>query len=454
MTSGKTPAEGPVIVVVGGGFSGLLTTVHLLRKLPAARVHLVERADAFGEGAAYSTLNPDHVLNVRLANMSAFPDAPSHLSEWLSRQPRWSSRDGFITRGDYGRYLKDILAEAVETDGGRLSLVHDDAVAIDRDGDGWTVGLANGEALRAAHVVLALGNLAPAEPAGLDEAVVRAGRYIADPWRAAAELPETARRVLLIGSGLSMIDVALSLAHPKRRIAAVSRRGLAPRAHRAAAPAVGDLTFTGSPLEVLGQARALARTTDWRTVADSLRHSGRSLWRGWTPKQHRQFMRHLRPFWEVHRHRLAPSVANRMHALIASGGLSIEAGRIVRISLESDRVVVGWRPRGGPRVTTRKVDAVINCTGPLADLASSDAPLIRSLIEGGHGVGDRDGLGFRVDDRARLIDGEGTAQETLYAVGPLTRGAFWEITSVPDIRIQAAEVAEAIRVGAGVGRRS
>lgn len=443
------------IVVIGAGFSGLLTTVHLLRNHPDVRVDLVEKAENAGEGAAYATHNPDHVLNVRIDNMSAFPQDPAHLTTWLSGQPNWTAQGAFITREDYGRYLKGILAEAgasIHQGKARLRVLHDEAVELHPVADGWRVVLASARSIEAQVVVLALGNLEPARPAGLDPAVVAAGRFVTDPWRAASDVPKDADRILLIGSGLTMIDVALSLARPRRRLMAVSRRGLAPRAHKAAGTVMAPRAYEGSPLSVLRQARKVAVVADWRAVADDLRKSARSLWRGWSTSQKRQFLRHLRPIWDVHRHRLAPGVANRMHSLVAGGELSIEAGRIVRIEPNGVGVKVIWKRRGGARTTERRVDAVVNCTGPLTDIGQSTAPLIAQLVGSGHVRSDPDNLGFNVDDACRLISAAGEVQRRLFAVGPLTRGAFWEITSVPDLRIQAMEVA--VEIGAELGDNS
>lgn len=440
----------PRIAVIGAGFSGLLTAVHLSRKLPEADLWLIEKGARFGEGAAYGTREIDHVLNVRLGNMSAFPEDPTHLSRWLATQPQWSAQGAFITRGDYGRYLRAILAETLEQGGSRLKLVHDEAVALSRDGQGWRIAFGSGASQSVDVAVLALGNLEPAQPAGLSPAVVEAGRYIADPWRGGGDLPAEARRVLLIGSSLTMVDVALSHARSDRRFLALSRRGLLPRAHKAADLALASQTYAGSPLAVLRQARQAALTSsDWRAVTDDLRRSARRLWRSWSRRERRRFLTHLRPIWDVHRHRLAPTVANRMHSMIAAGELAVEAGRIVRIEMAEAKVLVTLRPRGWSRTTTRKVDVVINCTGPLADIAASRIPLIRDLAASGLARADPDGLGLDVDQDCRLRDAGGQAQDDLYAVGPMTRGAFWEVTSVPDIRIQAGEVAEIIRRAIG-----
>jgi uncharacterized NAD(P)/FAD-binding protein YdhS len=443
--SGVPPMTGPRIAIIGAGFSGLLTAVHLSRNIPDAELWLVEKGARFAQGAAYGTREADHILNVRLGNMSAFPDEPDHLSRWLASQPQWSAQGAFITRGDYGRYLRSILSETLEGSAYRLKLVHDEVEELSRDGAGWRVGFASGEALNVDVAVLALGNLEPARPAGLADAVVETGRYIADPWRKASQLPDDARRVLLIGSSLTMVDVALSHARPERSFVALSRRGFIPRAHKAADLTLAAQTYTGSPRQVLRQARRTALTSDWRAVTDDLRRSARRLWRSWSPADRRRFLTHLRPIWDVHRHRLAPTVASRMSSMIAAGDLSVEAGRIVRIEMADQRVLVTLRPRGWSRTTTRKVDAVINCTGPLSDVAASRIPLVRGLVSSGHARADGDGLGLDVDQDCRVRDAQGRGQDDLYAVGPMTRGAFWEVTSVPDIRIQAAEVAETIR---------
>ena len=435
----------PRIAVIGAGFSGLLTAVHLSRQLPDADLWLIEKGQRFAEGAAYGTRETDHVLNVRLGNMSAFPEDPTHLSRWLASQPQWSAQGAFITRGDYGRYLRAILAETLGQEGSRLKLVHDDAVSLSRDGQGWRIDFGSGANQSVDIAVLALGNLEPARPAGLSQAVVEAGRFIADPWRGGDDLAADARRVLLIGSSLTMVDVALSHARPGRRFLALSRRGLLPRAHKTADLALPSQAYSGSPRDVLRQARRTALTSDWRAVTDDLRRSARRLWLSWSRRERRRFLTHLRPIWDVHRHRLAPSVANRMQSMIAAGELAVEAGRIVRIEMAEARVLVTLRPRGWLRTTTRKVDAVINCTGPLADVGASRIPLVRALVASGQARADLDGLGLDVDQDCRLRDAEGHAQDDLYAVGPMTRGAFWEVTSVPDIRIQAAEVAEVIR---------
>lgn len=430
------------VVVVGAGFSGLLTAIQLLRRSPRVRVTLVERRAAFGPGTAYDTGNADHLLNVRLGNMSAFPDEPGHLSDWLARQPSWQASGQFITRGAFGAYLMQLLEEALADNPGRFDLVRGEAVALDRGEGEWRLSLAGGQALAADAVVLAVGNQEPATPVGVEAEVRRSPLYIENPWTA-NDLPDSARKVLLIGSGLTAVDVALTLERSGRTVTMMSRHGLLPRAHASVAASAVTARFAGSPAQVLGQVRGLARDQDWRDVMDALRAQAGSLWRDWDQFERLRFLRHLRPLWEVHRHRLAPAVARRVSGLIASGQLSVIPARLVALRLSGRGIKATYRLRRERGSSSRQFDAVVNCTGPLGRLAQSRDPLIVQLLRRRFVEPDPLGLGFHVGPDGRLVS---TREESrsLFVVGPLSRGAFWEMTSVPDLRIQAQTVARQI----------
>ena len=431
----------PHVAIVGAGFSGLLTAIHLLRLAPRVRVSLIERRAVFGVGAAYDTGNPNHLLNVRLDNMSAFPDQPRHLADWLAGQASWQAKDGFITRGTYGRYLRDLLDGAVDGAPERLVLIGGEARAIRGDGSRWRLEVDGAEAVTADVVVLALGNLEPAVLPGLDPALTASPAYVENPWRLDAARVENARDVLLMGAGLTMVDCALSLRRPSRRFTALSRHGLLPRAHASAAPTPFTADFSGGPSEVLRQVRLAAREQNWRAVFDRLRHQARTFWRGWNPEERGRFLRHLRPLWDVHRHRLSPGAAREIGGMIASGELTVQAGKLQSATLQADGVQVFWRPRGRRRAISRRFDLIINCTGPLGDIGRSREPLIMDLLAQGLATPDPLGLGVAIDESGGLKGAAGP-DAGLYAIGPLTRGAFWEITAVPDLRSQALELAD------------
>lgn len=449
-------SQRPTVVIVGAGFSGLLTALHLAAQPDGPRVRLIERAGRFGRGTAYATANPDHLLNVRVANMSAFPDQPDHFTGWLAGRGGWSSQGGFVTRGVYGDYLQDLLREALETAGAdRLLLEKDEAVDIRRaPGAGWRVQLALGRELEADAVVLAAGVLRPAAPAGLDPALLTSPRYRADPWAAPEQLPDDTLDVLLIGSGMTMVDVALSLAAPDRRLRAISRRGLLPRAHAPGVIRTPELPPVGGPLALLAWVRARAATGDWRDAIDDLRPHVRQIWQDWSAAERAAFLRHVRPWWDVHRHRLAPRVARQIAAMTRTRDLTVRAGEIVSLAPAGQRIEVTWRPRGGQALRRLTVGAVVNCTGFLGDLRQTEDRLLRGLLDKGLIRPDALRLGLEVDAASRPLDRDGLVHDGFYAVGPLTRGGVWENTAVPDIRLQAAEVANHLSASLEASKRA
>ena len=433
----------PTVAVIGAGFSGLLTTLNILRMSPDVSVQLIERRGVFGLGPAYATGNPKHLLNVRLSNMSAFPDRPNHLAEWMAVQPAWFARDDFITRGDYGRYLAHLLDEALrpDQDGERLTLIRGAASAIRPQGAGWKIMLDDRNSTFADAVVLAQGNLTPSAPTGLSPALTGSGRYLSDPWSALDALPVDADDILLIGAGLTMVDAAIALRRPGRRFTAISRHGLLPRSHGSTTMPPRRRNYVGSPAEVFSQARFAARENDWRAVIDDVRHSARDLWSSWSLPQRSRFLRHLRALWDNHRHRLAPGVAREVTDMLASEELEVVAARIDSASLLGDEVDTVLKGRGDRQPYSRRFDAVINCSGPSGDVVLSPEPLLQDLLKQGLAAPAALALGLAVDPRGRLIDGRLQPHDRLFAIGPLTRSLFWEVTAVPDLREHAVTVA-------------
>lgn len=450
-----TPRPAPVIAVVGAGFSGVMTALNILRRSASAKIVLFERRAPVGLGAAYATHNPGHRLNVRAGNMSAWPDDPGHFVRWLSRQKFGLGPADFATRADYGRYIQSQVAEIAESPAGagRLVVTPDAIVGLEPGGDGWRLQCARGRSITADAVVLALGNPPPARPLGVSAAFAASEAYVADPWRwTAADLPSGP--VMLIGTGLTMVDVALSLhdAQPGRPMLALSRRGLAPLEHDGAPP----LTLPAppseelSPLDAFAWLRAAAAKHGWRTAIDAMRPATQALWRNWSVTQKQAFLRHARPFWEIHRHRLAPLVARRIGAMRATGQLTLAAGKIRSLTLQPDGFALcRWRGRGEMGGYVFRAVSVINCTGPTGDVLASTDPLIRDLVKRGLARPDPLRLGLDADADGRLRDISGEPSPTLLAVGPAARGAAWEITAVPDIRNQAVQVAQRVLEAVG-----
>ena len=450
-----TTAVGPRIAIIGAGFSGSLLAVQLLKRvLPNGRVYLIEKNAQFGGGLAYSTGNAHHLLNVRASRMSAFVDEPDHFTNWLRRrdnsQPAITapkSVDTFVPRQLYGAYIQDLLGNEIWQSGrGRnLHLVPDEATAIEQTQDKLVVEVGTGRRYEVDGAVLAVGNF-PNEDA--------TRHYYGNPWdaRATADLDANAA-VLLIGTGLTMVDSVISLLDSGHRggIYAVSRRGLLPRRHGDApshSPAWLSDADVGSVTDLLRAVRREVRESDdetvWRSVVDSLRPYTQQLWQGLSPDERRRSLRHLRPWWDVHRHRMAPSVADIIERAVQRGQLSLLAGRMLQMKPDDQGVDVTLSRRGFDSPPQLRVARVIDCSGPQCDYESISSPLVRSLLDGGVARPDPLRLGLDVTVDSAVIDRDGNPSQRLYALGPVTRGIFWEITSVPDIREQCWKVASQI----------
>ena len=436
------------VLVVGGGFSGVLTALHLLFDQTGPQVRLVERRGVFGRGLAYSTQHAEHLLNVRAANMSAFPDQLDHFTSWLAEH-RGSGAGPFVTRRVYGEYLQSMLRAAVDGRFGvdRLLLEVDEVVDLAPLDGRWRAQTSMGRELWSDAVVLATGVAPTPPPPGASSELLASGLYVGDPWRRPIIDDELGSDVLLLGTGLTMVDVALMLERPGRRFTAISRRGLTPHAHGEAPPTARRAPLEGSPVEALAELRRRSRAGDWREVIDHARESASALWRSWSLVQRRQFLRHARPWWDTHRHRMAPPVAARIREMQQRGDLVVAAGATQRLELDGTQVKVEWRPRGSRRTQVARFDAVVNCTGQGGDIGRGDPPLLGVLLRRGLIRPDPCSLGVDVDALSRPLAQGGHASEGLFAVGPITRGGEWEITSVPDIRRQAQDVAGRVREG-------
>lgn len=443
------------MLIVGAGFSGTLLAVNILRH-DGPRVTLVERrADQLGRGVAYSAADDSHLLNVRAGNMSAFPDDPGHFVRWLATHGGGDAR-GFVRRTEYGRYLSELLADAARGAGERLNLIQDEVTAIERVDGGLAARMASGREQTFDRVVLALGNLPPHSPPGIDVDRLSPDAYSLDPWGAdIADGLADGDEVLLLGSGLTAIDAALLLDRRgfRGRITAMSRRGLSPRAHDDAQPRIvpRDEVPSRDLSALVREVRRHAESVGWRGAVDALRPVTQLLWSGADAGVRQRFLRHLRPFWDVHRHRLAPAVARRIDAMVAEGRLTFLAGKLVDATAADGGVEVHRRLRGETRVDRLHYRRVVNCTGPQGDLTRTQEPLLRQLYAAGAIRPDVARLGIDIDAATHAIGRSGAADPQLHVIGPMTRGAYWEVVAVPDIRVQCWRLARSLSNAHWVG---
>jgi uncharacterized NAD(P)/FAD-binding protein YdhS len=450
----------PTIVVIGGGFSGTAVAAHLLRRGLPARVVLVNRFGPIGRGIAYGTRIEAHVLNVPAGGMSALPEDRDHFVRWARTRDDAIRAETFVSRRVYGEYLESLLSEA-EHQAPRAARL-ERLVGVARDveirpsGETAEVVFA-GARIVADRVVLALGNYSPGNPAAVGGEFYDSDRYVRDPWvRGALDVVQPGESVLMLGSGLTMLDIALDLASRGVRLPlfAVSRHGLLPRAHVAGAASAGpDALPPGldePPRSVARYTRLVRRHVatrasaggDWRDVIGALRPLTPRLWMGLTLEERSRFLRHLRPWWDVHRHRAAPATARAIQTMLAAGDLSVRAARILGYRQVAGEVEVTIRPRGAAEAGRVHVNRVVNCTGPSSDVRRVGDPLLEALLARGLLRPDPLGLGVETAADGALVDGAGRASRVLYLVGPLLKADYWEATAVPELRAHAARLAQ------------
>jgi uncharacterized NAD(P)/FAD-binding protein YdhS len=439
---------------VGGGFAGTALVLQLRRQpvLAQVTIHLIEPRETPGPGLAYTARRPEYLLNVRPAALSLYPTEPNHFSEWLRGQPESATGlPEFASRASYGRYLQEELAAELAQGGVHWHQTTALAAPLLPDGR-RAVQLANGQEINCNCVVLALGNFPPPPPTGPDTHYLQHPGYHADPW-ATGNLRRIGpdESVLLIGSGLTAVDVLLALRQDGHRapIDVVARHGRWPTSHQAAGePYPNFYPEIATENTVLGAVKIFkwhlrkAETLGigWRAVLDALRPDLGHIWAAWPLAEQRRFLQRLAGLWSVARHRSPPQNAAAVAALTAAGLVRLHIGTVREIVTDGPQLRVRVGPLGTPNCW-RTADHVISCAGPLLDYARIAAPLVISLRQAGHLTPDPLHLGMLTDADGALLNTNGQISPGLFTLGPSRRPAYFESTAVPELRAQAAALA-------------
>lgn len=453
------------ILIVGAGFSGTAIAAQLLRH--AANnpmcIYLINSGGPIARGMAYGTQSPAHVLNVPAGNMSAFVEDPSHFVRFAQTMDASITEGSFVSRRIYGDYLEFTLGEAERNSKADVELIriYKQVIGIDANvvsGDGSLVTLENGEVIEVDKVILAPGHFASNQLPLTDMSFYGSERYVHDPWDYAAldRIPARAP-VLLLGSGLTAVDVAITLLrrNPIRKITMISRRGLLPQAHRHIATAPLHSTTAhiwAGANTVRTQMRALRKYCrlltnqgrDWREALAILRPVTAAIWQSYSEKERRRFCRHVQPFWDTHRHRIAPLVAEQLFAAVNDGVISTLAGRISGLSFDGENVQATLRRRGLSSLQFELTQYVVNCTGPCSNPRQVDAPLMQQLLGDGILRPDKLGLGIDVAPDCAVVAADGQVSQNIFYIGPWLKARYWEATAVPDLRVIAIKLAQRI----------
>jgi uncharacterized NAD(P)/FAD-binding protein YdhS len=419
------------VAILGFGFSGLMVVANLVRCATRPLDIYIIDPNVTGLGIAYGTTHRGHVLNVPAGRMGAFADDVGGFHAWLHTQPdhRHFTQADFVPRAIYGQYLQSIWRDAQAMAAQKklhLKLVAASATQVSA-GDGLAVRTERGDHIAVDAAVLATGHeMQPILPLFPSKNIIQ-NPWAADALAAAKKWPSP---VVLMGSGLTAIDVMLSLraAGYAGDVVMLSRHGLLPQPH---APMREPYAFDGAAWRAhpsltrwMRDLRRAATTHEWRAVVDALRPHTPLLWQLLTTRDQQRFMRRLMAFWNVHRHRMAPEIAAQVQAEIAAGTLRVIKNKHIAALMENHPLTPDH--------------AVINCTGPAMNVAKSAKPLLQQALADGMIEQHATYAGVAVDPEYRAW---GAAYPHLSVVGPLMTGQFLESAAVPELRVQAAAIA-------------
>ena len=452
------PAPDPFdIALIGGGASGVLLAIQWLQRADAGRrIVLFEPKEGLADGVAYSTRRPEHLLNVPAGKMSAFPDRPTDFVDYLpasgvSDLPAEQLSRRYMPRMHFGDYLRDRLAQAQAASLGSLEVRHEAVDALAPIAGGYRLQTRGGASVDARHVVLAVGNALRPLPVRGAASLPPEQRLEAWDTESIADVPVDAA-LAIIGSGLSMVDSAITLARRGHRgpIHVLSRHGLMPQPH----VDTEAFEFDTAPLLAMplrARVRALrqrvaearAQGLPWQAVMERLRPLGQALWLGLDAADQRRFLRHVARQWDVHRHRIDPQVHAQLQAMRQSGQLRLHRARLDAAWTAGACVRIEGRDHDGDPLHL-EVQRVINATGVEMRVQAMRNSLLQQLLGDGLAVAGAHGIGIDSDAAGHVVNADGAADPHLWVIGSLRIGHLWESLAIPELRVQAQAIVEAI----------
>lgn len=455
------------VAIVGGGLTGAAVALHLRNSWQqdpsSLDIVVYEPRAEIGRGLAYDTRDTSHRVNVPAGKMSIDPSDELAFERWFHEtgearaDPGALAEDGrhYPRREAFGRYVYAQLLPHLR--GGRIHHRRQRVESIGFERGHYTLLSTDGSLNRADMLVIATSHPPPGVPALLAR-LTGDGRFIADPTRPDALAGiGSSDRVLIVGSGLTAADVIASLdaSGHSGPITVFSRRGLRSRGHaRDTLEPRGDfVSFPASTASALiRRVRAEVRTAHaagigWQAVFDALRAQGGAIWRALPLVERQRFVRHVRPFWDVHRFRVAPQIKAVSDRLKREGRLRFLAASLAEVDHAGPHhpIAVSLRLRRGGGILEDDYDAIILTTGPAHRSILAQQACLKSLNDLGLLRLDDTGLGLACGDNARALDLWGAPVPGLYVAGPLARGTFGELMGLPQVNEHAVLVASEVR---------
>jgi len=453
------------IAIIGAGFSGMMTAYHLIRQnqVPLT-IYLINPTYTFGKGPAYSAASHKHLLNVPAAKMSAVHDNPNHFLDWAHEQQAYKQINKdvlgktFLPRQFYGKYINALWEEALKTkrEDTVVNIIHDSASDIIQDQGKYIIKFKTHAPLTAEYVILATGNETPANPRIVNEAFYSSLRYVKNPWLTdVTKLIPKDQDILIIGNGLTTVDLILTIMDTgyQGQIHTLSPTGFAILPHRQGHIEYKDfINEIKEPYNLneiyhtaLKHYRKLHKVgISIEPVIDSLRPLTQKIWQTLSHEDKLTFLRDIKSRWNHVRHRLPPQLYDYIQQLRLKGKLLVHTAKLIDMTEDADNVTIKYLSKKTGKEETLSAGLVINCTGPHTDISKSQDPLLQTLTAKGMIRPDSLRIGMDVTDRWTLKDARGKENPTLYTIGGNLRGLLWETTAVPELKVQAAQLAKRI----------
>lgn len=449
------------LVIVGGGAAGLILLANIFEKATQpVSVVMINAGYPAGKGIAYSTNNSNHLLNVRVSRMSAFTHDANHFTKWILSKPEYSDyhkdnlAERFVPRKMYGEYLEDLFQSLVNSDNKNVSFsfINDEVIDLKKQGNSFEVVLKNAPFINSKKVVLCTGNQPPISLPGVSS--IQSEKVFINPWDdKAVENIDQDKSVFIVGAGLTMVDTVISLIDQgfKNKIIVVSKHGAIPMAHPVVrvtvphpekAPA-SDIHEIYSDLK--SRIRSAIDHTEWHEpVLEAVRPFTQKIWQELPIEQKNRFLRHINHRWAKLRHRLPHEVHDMIQSLIDSNQIELYAGKLLNVQENQNDLTIDFFDKSSEKQVTVNAQRIINCIGPEGDFEKVDNPLLRNMLS--HGLISKDplALGFNATGDGRIIDKTGNVQDNLLTIGSGLRGILWESTAIPEIRVQAHEMANKV----------
>ncbi len=461
MSANHSSASAYDIAIVGGGASGTILLLHLLETIKSPfSVALIQKGHATGKGVAYSTTDPSHLLNVRAGRMSAYAAESSHFCEWLRQQPKYpealgpdKENEAFVPRYLYGRYLQDTLQAALT--GKREEFVIDFipafATNVEQE-DGYILTTDDGRKISANRICIATGIEAPNALPGMKEPIIDSRIHI-NPWLEKFPALESTGDILIIGTGLTMIDNVLSILGSgyKGKIIALSKHGHLPMPHPSVKPGTKPDPSLKLPYDLSTLFNFIKKRIQehpdpegWEEpVLEDIRPYSQQLWFNFSPEEKHRFLRHLQHHWSKLRHRIPYPIYLKLQEACNNGQLVLHGGKIEQLQPNADDMRVTIRDRKN-NTFHYHVQRIFNCVGPVLNVEQSTNPFLRSLSQQGFIRNCTSGLGPDATMEGKVIGQNGQINDQIFVIGPLMRGVVWEAVAVPEIRNAAQLIAKDI----------